>query len=203
MGGVQYQKLNQISREIWQWCEARRLWIHASYIRSRENTEADRGSRVKNIDTEWELSAEVFDKIVSRWGTFQIDLFASRNNAKCSKFCSWHRDPEAFVIDAFTLDWKDLNFYAFPPFAMILRVIRKIISDQAQGVVVVPDWHTQPWYPSFTSLLMEPPLVFKPSSHLLLSPCRLIHHPLANKLSLIVGKLSAKVLNGKTFLKSL
>ncbi|XP_046742941.1 uncharacterized protein LOC124409394 [Diprion similis] len=86
------------------WCEARQLWIYASYIASKENIEANRGSRVRNADTKWELSPDVFNRINNHWGTFQIDLFASRNNAKCCMYCSWHRDPEAFSIDAFTLD---------------------------------------------------------------------------------------------------
>lgn len=104
MGGVQYPELNRLARDIWQWCEERQIWIFASYIPSRENTEADRESRKINVDTEWELGDCFFNKITNIWGRPRIDLFATRINAKADKFCAWRRDPDAFCIDAFTLD---------------------------------------------------------------------------------------------------
>lgn len=126
MEGIQYPHLNSIARKIWQWCERRGLWITASDIASKENVEADQGSRTINIDTEWELAPWAFQTIVREFGVPEIDLFASRNNKKCKKFCSWHRDLEAFCVDAFTMEWTEYNFYVFPPFALVLRVLRKI-----------------------------------------------------------------------------
>lgn len=32
MGGTQYPWLHNLPRDIWQWCESRRIWIFASYI---------------------------------------------------------------------------------------------------------------------------------------------------------------------------
>jgi len=189
MGGVQHPNLHRITKEIWQWCEARNIWVTASYIKSKDNVIADQESRIKNIDTEWELADYAFIKAVDRFGQPEVDLFASRCNAKCKKFFAWGRDPEATAIDAFTVNWGSLGlFWAFPPFALILRVLRKIMVDQATGILVVPHWTGQPWFPLFSELLIEKPLIFKPSPSLLISPCS--HHPLADKLSLIVGKLS-------------
>lgn len=148
-------------------------------------------SRVKNIDTEWELANYAFDEAVKRFGLPEIDLFASRNNTKCEKFFAWGKDPEALAVDAFTQNCHSLGlFWAFPPFALILRVLKKIIVDRATGIVVVPHWTSQPCFLMFTELLIEELMFFNPSTSLLLSPCRSKHHPLANKLSLIVGKLS-------------
>lgn len=184
MGGIQYPHLNSITRKIWQWCERRNLWITASYIASKENVEADQGSRIINIDTEWELAPEAFQAVVRRFGIPEIDLFASKNNKKCRKFCSWHRDPEAFCVDAFTIKWTEYKFYAFPPFALILRVLRKIQVDQAEGVLIVPYWKSQPWFPLWKSMLTSQPLYFEPNQKLLLSACRKIH-PLAGKMTLV------------------
>ena len=195
MGGVQYVELNQRAKDIWTWCEKRRIWIFASYIPSRENTDADRESRRVNVDTEWELGAPFFQTIVERWGFPEIDLFASRSNAKTEVFCSWKRDPEARYIDAFTVNWSKYLFYAFPPFAMVAKVLQKINSDKAQGIVVVPHWPTQPWFPLFKSMLLEEPLYFSPSPKLLLSPCRSLIHPLADHLSLVAGRLSGDRIN--------
>ena len=90
IGGIQYPKLNGITRNIWEWCEKKEICLFASYIASKENVDADNGSRVKNIDTEWELSKSAFSRKVGVFGTPSIDLFASRCNAKCSHYCSWH-----------------------------------------------------------------------------------------------------------------
>lgn len=98
MGGTRFPHLNDLTREICQWCEARRHWLFAAYIPSKENIEADYESRVNNIDTEWELAEYAFQRIVDRLGHPQIDLFASRINAKCELYCSWHRDPFASSI---------------------------------------------------------------------------------------------------------
>lgn len=191
-GGVRFPHLSGLSKKIWKWCEERRLWLKASYIPSAENTEADSASRNVNVDTEWELSGSVFSKIEEQFGSFSVDLFASRLNSKCKKFYSRFPDPQASSVDAFTVSWKDEKFYAFPPFALITCTLRKIINDQATGIVVVPMWPTQPWYPLFTSLLIEPTIVFNPHTKLLISPYSQENHPLASHLSLVVGKLSGR-----------
>ncbi|CAH2207500.1 jg4303, partial [Pararge aegeria aegeria] len=97
-----------------------------------------RSLRSINIDTEWELADYAFEKIINSFGTPEFDLFASVQNTKCPRFSSWKRDPDAEKIDAFTFSWKDINFYAFPPFSLIPKVLQKILSDRAQGIVVVP-----------------------------------------------------------------
>lgn len=191
-GGVQFPHLSELSRKIWQWCEGRKIWLRASYIPSNENTEADRASRNLNVDSEWEISQDSFNEIEAQWGPFSVDLFASRLNAKCRRFYSRFPDPESEGVDALTISWKDEDFYAFPPFAIIARVLRKIINDRATGTFVVPLWPTQPWYPLFTSLRNGPTIVFKPNSSLLTSPYRQSSHPLASHLSLVAGTLSGQ-----------
>ena len=52
-----------------------------------------------------------------------IDLFASRINHQFPKYVSYRPDQEAFAIDAFSLDWSNFNFYAFPPFSVIPIVL--------------------------------------------------------------------------------
>lgn len=104
---------------------------------------------------------------------------------------SWFPDPEALAINAFKLSWQGLNFYAFPPFSIIIRVLQKIISDKITGIVVVPLWKTQPWFLLFTSLLTKEPLIIDPDFNLLLSNDR-SHHPLWRQLSLVAGHLFYK-----------
>ncbi|XP_045446325.1 uncharacterized protein LOC123654470 [Melitaea cinxia] len=95
MGGIQFPHLNDLARSIWQWCEKRNIWLFASYINSQDNIEADQESRKLNIDIEWELSTWAFNNIKETLGTPDIDLFASRVNAKCQRYISWKKDPDA------------------------------------------------------------------------------------------------------------
>lgn len=189
MGSVRYSKFHTLSKKIWQWCEIRNIFIYASYIKSKDNKEADTESRKLEIETEWELHNIAFTKIT--FARPEIDLFASRINKKCKKFVSWVQDPESFAVDAFTLNWANVYFYAFPPFSMILHCLHKIIEDKAEGIFVVPYWTSQPWFPVFNSLLISKLLFFEPNPSLLLSFNR-TQHPMWKNITLVAGILSAK-----------
>ncbi|XP_011859982.1 PREDICTED: uncharacterized protein LOC105557372 [Vollenhovia emeryi] len=189
LGSVQYPHLNEKARKIWRWCEARNIFVFASYIASINNTIADRESRVVSDDTEWSLSREAYSQISSEYGPLDIDIFASIINAKCPMYVSWLPEPSSVAVDAFTLSWSGIKFYAFPPFILLPRVLRKILNEKAQGVVVVPWWPSQAWFPLFCSLLTKEPLIFPPSRHLLSTPFR-DHHPAWRSLSLAAGSLS-------------
>lgn len=191
MGGVQFPHLTQITRDLWQWCEKKHIIVFASYIRSAENVIADAESRRHHPDVEWELADYAFKKIVEQFGRPEIDLFASRVNKKCDKYVSWNRDPDAFAINAFTIQWSNYYFYAFPPFTMILKSLRKIVKEKAVGIVVVPWWPTQPWFPLYKRLLVSTPLYFEPSRDLILSHSsnRLVHQ----RLTLAAGVLSGRL----------
>lgn len=174
---------------IWQWCESKNIWIYASYINTKNNLIADFESRKKIGHTEWELGSKYFIIIVNTFGNPDIDLFASRTNTKCENNVSWHPDPDAFKVDAFTFSWSKMYFYAFPPFSMISKTIEKVIVDKAKGIMVVPDWPTQPWYPIFQKLLTSKPLLFKPNKSLLKLCNSRSFHPLHGSLTLMVGQL--------------
>lgn len=188
---IRFPHLTAISCDIWQWCERRGLYVFASYISSSDNSVADAESRRVHADIEWELADDAYHLICQTFKQPQIDLFANRLNNKCEKFVSWHRDPEPYAVDAFTLPWTVYNFYAFPPFCLILKTLQKIITDRAEGIIVVPRWPTQPWYPLFKKLLVSLVLEFKPNSKLLLSPYS-VKHKLHRTLSLEAGIVSGQ-----------
>lgn len=192
MGGVQYPHLNGLAYQIWQWCEKRNIWIFASYINTKQNIEADIESRKINPDIEWSLSDQAFKTIIRKLGQPVIDLFASRINAKCHVYASWFPDPDAASVDAFTFSWKNIFFYAFPPFSLILKSTNKIINDEACGILVFPWWPSQPWFPIVTELISSEIIFFEPSKNLLLSSSRDHHHPLHSHLTLAAAILSGK-----------
>lgn len=137
---------NSISRDIWGFCQEKNLWLYAVHIAGVDNSEADHESRIK-ANTEWELPQEVFNRLDDDLGPFEIDLFASRLAHKLDKYASWIPDPFAAHIDAFSFDWKKYKCFAFPPFSLILKVTRKVLQENAQGLILTPYWTTQPWLP--------------------------------------------------------
>ena len=133
-----------VIEEIWQWAQERNVWILVSHIPGVENVKADAVSRIRhNDELEWALAPTRFQHAMEKlkW-TPNIDLFASRLNYKVKPFYSMRPDQEAAGCDAFTIDWQEHRFYAFPPFPLIQRVLRKIGEEGATGVIVVPNWPT-------------------------------------------------------------
>lgn len=187
MGGVQYPHLTNLTKCIWQWCESRKIFIFAYYIKSSENVVADKESRRVHPDIEWSLTDDAFRRITDTFGIPEIDLFASRVNKKCLHYVSWHRDPDAYAINAFTIDWSEHYFYAFPPFSIILKTCRKIITDKSKGIIIVPMWPTQPWFPLFSKLLVSDMIYFKAADNVIISTSS---SHIQQGLTLVAGVLS-------------
>ena len=191
MGGMKSPLCNDMARHIWEWCTQRGIWISAAYIPGRLNVEADRMSRTFNDRLEWRINKKSFQKIVHQFGTPEIDLFASRLNAQLPRYISWLPDPKAESIDAFSVDWKQFNFYAFPPFCLVARCLQKVLNDNACGIVVVPNWPTQAWFPLLRKMMLEEPLILPRSKSLLTQPISGDCHPLSNKIDLLCCRLGA------------
>ena len=145
-GGVRSLQCNEVAQDIWEWCETRDIWLSVAHIPGICNELADYKSRNFSDNTEWSLKQSIFDKLVLVFGEPEIDLFATRLNAKVECYVSWKPDPHAFAVDAFSLNWANSFFYAFPPFSCIGRAIQKILEEDAHGILVVPWWPGQPWW---------------------------------------------------------
>lgn len=91
----------------------RKLWLFVLYINTKDNVEADEESRKTNPGIEWELSESAFNHIVSRLVNPEVNLFASRINAKCPEYVSWKPDPDAISVDAFPISWHKNYFTLF------------------------------------------------------------------------------------------
>ncbi|XP_036138899.1 uncharacterized protein LOC118644431 [Monomorium pharaonis] len=137
-GSIQHPHLMLLAKQIWHWCEERNIFLFASYIASIHNTIADYESRIISPVTKWSLFQAAFLALSKSLGPFDMDFFASTLNAKCEAYVSWLSDPGAVSIDAFTISWTSLRFYAFPSFILIPRMLRKIINEKATSVVVSP-----------------------------------------------------------------
>lgn len=195
-------KLNEIIREVWEFCIQRNLKLTASHIPGIENSIADELSRKHKTELEWKLNPGIFELLSKRFGPFDMDLFASRVNFQLKPYVSWNPDPEAMFINAFHMKWTKHYGYAFPPFSLIGRIIQKLEMEEAEVCLVLPWWKTQSWFPKLGRLLIESPLLIPNRRQTLLHPLDPSRvHPLHKKLNLVVCKLSGKVWKQKEFLR--
>ena len=184
-------KCNQLTKTIWSWCETRSIWLTAAFIPGIENVDADTASRKFNENTEWKLNPNIFASIANKFGWPEIDLFASSENKQIKNFVSWKPDPEAMVIDAFSINWSTYFYYMFPPFSIIGRTLAKIRQDRAKCVVITPNWSTQPWFPTLRKMATKM-IMIPPSENLLLLTTQTDkRHPLAGKLSLMTSLIQS------------
>lgn len=143
---------NCVTKQIWLWAIKRNIWLLATYIPGLLNSKADKLSRASNPNIEWKISARIFHKIELKFGKRDIDLFASRTNACTDIYVSWFPDPGAKFCDAFSISWDKCIAYAFPPFVLLSRVLRKIEQQSDINIVLIaPEWPTQSW---FSKLMM-------------------------------------------------
>ena len=129
MGGCRSLDCNSLTKEIWDWAIDKNIWLSAAHIPGSNNVDADQLSRNLNLNLEWMLPAPILKRIVSLFGNPDIDLFASRLNAQVENYVSWKPHPMAKFVDAFTIEWSQFFFYAFPPFCLISRCVQKTIRD--------------------------------------------------------------------------
>ncbi|KAJ8036645.1 hypothetical protein HOLleu_20684 [Holothuria leucospilota] len=172
MGGIKSVACDDLAKELWSWCINRQIWVSAAHLPGDKNVIADRKSRLFRDETEWMLHPQIFDWVYKHLGKPTIDLFATRLNTQLTCYVSRHPDPEAHAVDAFMLDWSSYNFYAFPPFCLIDRCLQKIVEDKAEGVMVVPKWATQSWFPQLLAMLIADPIMLPKNKSMLLLPAR-------------------------------
>ena len=192
--GGTIESLDLLTKSIWNWCALRNIHIQASYIPGKDNIIADFQSRNFKDNTEWCLADNAFNQIIQTFGSPDVDLFASRTNYKLQPYVSWQPDPNSFAVDAFCLDWAQFKLcYAFPPFALLGKVLHKVINDNADMLLIAPKWRTQFWFPMLHHLLVEEPykLPEKPDTVFLAHNPKLVH-PIWDKLHLFCFRISGK-----------
>lgn len=103
--GIQYLKLSNSSEQIWEWCEQKEFWIFESYVGSNENVEPD--LNLDDLNQKRSLLyilPSTLKNIMNKFGLPDIDLFATRPNAKCRYYVSWVKDPGLMMVYEYTLD---------------------------------------------------------------------------------------------------
>ena len=192
MGTCHSRVNNQLSQQIWSWCIDYNVWVTVAHIPGKQNTEADRESCLTRRETEWTLQKPIFDAATQKLDvTPNVDLFASRLNFQLKPYIAYKPDPEAYAITTFHISWKGFTFYAFPPFSVIQQVLQKISEEEATGLLVVPHWPTQTWWPCLMNTLIDFRLMLPRKEDTVYLPAQpQLLHPLHKKLQLLACRLS-------------
>ena len=109
---------------------------------SRETEEIRFADKVsKDYDFgDYRISGEDFRELVSRFGGFSADFFASDYSYRMRPFYSRYLSEKSAGSDAFAQDWSRGFGYFHPPVGLVPRVLEKAKEDRAQGVLLLPDW---------------------------------------------------------------
>lgn len=191
-GGSKSEACNKVALQIWRWCLEKNIYVSAEHVKGTLNNEADFLSRNQDNSGEWSLLNSVFRDIIDSFKvTPTIDLFANRNNCKVNRFISWQPDPFALCFDTFLQYVDNEIFWAFPPFNLITKFLRKVQLEELEGVLVVPSWSTQPFFSLLINLLIDVPIIIRWRDNLLSHP-QLPVHPLGKRLKLMACHLSGK-----------
>lgn len=170
-GGTHSQQLSDLAIQVLEWCISRNITLRAEHIPGRENEEADKESRRGADPSDWMIQPAIFQEINMRWGPLDVDLFAARHNAQLHRFFSYRLDPMAEAVDALNQRWTRMTPYAFPPFILMGRVLRKIQTDRVRyAVVIAPVWPNQHWYPLLLETMADFPVLLPQTPDLLESP---------------------------------
>ena len=168
------------------------ITLKARHIPGCLNVMADLLSRSNQVQsTEWSLHPQVFKQICWKWFTPHVDLFATLLNHKLPLYVSPIPDPRAWNIDALNINWTNLTAYAYPPTALLHKVIQKIKQCHCLIIVIAPGWPGMPWFWDLVQLSTEIPLQLPVSTTLLKQSHNYVFHKNPQQLNLHAWCLGA------------
>ena len=182
-GGLHSPALDRLARDLTLWCDTRILSIRAYHIAGLLNSGADLLSRGRYWYGDWCLHQGVANQIWSRYGRPEVDLFASQENAKCSRFFSIIGSAP-LGLDALSHDWPRELLYAFPPLELIRPTLERIRLQGQSVLLVAPAWGS--WRSEIAPLLYDDPWRLPPLVNLLSQANGDILHPSPQDLDLWV-----------------
>lgn len=149
--------LLEVTRKILVYARDHNITVQSFYLPGRYNSVADSLSRRKTLP-DWHLREAVTRKIFSKWGTPQVDLFATSQSRVVPPYVSIEaRDPQALYINAFSRIWNYHLAWVFPPPPLIPRVLHHLNRASETYLVVVPRWETVSWRNDLKRRALEAP----------------------------------------------
>ena len=201
-GGTRSLTLCRQVRSLLLWCWDNDIQVRARHIPGKLNVLADSLSRRGQVlPSEWSLAPPVFRALCHLWDTPLVDLFATRWNNKLPQYVSPIPDPQAWQVDALSMDWSNLVAYAYPPTPILSLVLGKVASSHCRVILIAPAWPDKSWFPDLLDLLIDFPRVLPDRRDLLKQPRSSLFHQCPSALHLHAWLLSSSPSDRKAFLQ--
>ena len=90
--------------------------------------------------------------------------------------------PQAWAVDALNLSWEELNPYAFPPTAILGKVVEKLQDYPCNRLILIaPGWPNMPWFWDLVAMSSQIPLCLPNIPDLVSQPFnQALHRNLSN-----------------------
>lgn len=96
-----------------------------------ERVNCENSALFSSNSDEWETPREFFAQITERFGTLELDVCASKENAKCARFFS----PEE---DGLSQEWSPARCWMNPPYGRTIGLwMKKAYEESQKGALVV------------------------------------------------------------------
>lgn len=156
--GGKKRRLSRMAEGLILWCQSQGITLQARHLSGRLNVLADMLSRPNAVlQTEWTISHNALLRVWAHFFRPQMDLFATRYNHRLPVYVSPVPDGIAFAADALSLDWSAIQAYAYPPLAILPRVIQKARQEKPCLLLIAPFWPAQPWFPDLLQITRGDP----------------------------------------------
>jgi ribonuclease HI len=145
-----------ILRRLWNLTQQRRLHLTAQYLPGVLNSTADKLSRMGESG-DYYMTMTTLRKLRAQWNIpLTLDVFANKETARLSRYCTKDAsDIGAVAINGLDTDWRHEVVLLHPPPALILKTIQKAIREKAKGILIIPDWRGQTWFPLLQNLTTQ------------------------------------------------
>jgi hypothetical protein len=133
-------------RQVWTLLHTLKVDLVPVYIASADNP-ADFPSR-HSMSAEWTFRPglrQQLHQLSPR--AYTLDPFATQATAMARTFCSLQAEAPCTANDGMCVSWRQQQLFLNPPWDIIPKVLLKIVEDGASGVLIVPRWPSQAWWP--------------------------------------------------------
>ncbi|XP_063371145.1 uncharacterized protein LOC134659432 [Cydia amplana] len=167
-GGTRSRHLTMLVSQLLHTANTLRTDLCPQYIPGIYNDIADSLSRQKPL-ADWHLSQQVTNLIFCKWGTPEIDLFATKESRVVPAYVSRDaKDKEAQFVDAFSRVWQFDLAWIFPPPSIIPRVLAHLNHAKGTYIIIVPRWEKVFWRSDLKMRAVDPPFQIRNLNHHLL-----------------------------------
>ena len=153
-----------------------------------DNTQSQTHSRVSECDGRPTVQVEPssVNRMVTACAGVQTDL-SQVVHSSCRSICHLP-EPQSSTVrvssprqnawdtDALNINWSGLTVYAYPPTALLHRVIQKVRQSNCLIIVIAPGWPGMPWFWDLVQLSTEIPLQLPVSRTLLKQSHNYVFH---------------------------